>query len=140
MAALTPEQELQLGSADLRFLLERQGIEAVHQRKLFTSGIDTLDKFSAFATGEPDLFKVLKDEFTLDPTANLKARGQVASFRGSLEGFEDACPKAGRSGSRAGHSGMGETHTHLRVHHASPGIHKISWYDGRKGHSIKRIP
>ena len=51
MAVLTPEQELQLGSADLRFLLERQGIEAVHQRKLFTSGIDTLDKFSAFATG-----------------------------------------------------------------------------------------
>ena len=80
MAALTPEQELQLGSADLRFLLERQGIEAVHQRKLFTSGIDTLDKFSAFATGEPDLFKVLKDEFSLDPTENLKARGQVASF------------------------------------------------------------
>ena len=77
---LTPEQELELGSPDLRFLLERQGVEAVHQRKLFKSGIDTLDKFSAFATGEPDLFQVLKDEFSLDPAANLKARHQVASF------------------------------------------------------------
>ena len=28
---LTPEQELELGSPDLRFLLERQGVEAVHR-------------------------------------------------------------------------------------------------------------
>lgn len=71
---------LDRGSSDLRFLLQRQGIEDGHQRKLFTAGVDTLDKFSAFATGEPDLFAVLKDEFGLDPSASLAARGQVASF------------------------------------------------------------
>ena len=71
---------LERGSSDLRFLLLRQGIEDDHQRKLFTAGVDTLDKFSAFATGEPDLLTVLKEEFGLDPSASLAARGQVASF------------------------------------------------------------
>ena len=71
---------LERGSSDLRFLLLRQGIEDDHQRKLFTAGVDTLDKFSAFVTGEPDLLAVLKDEFGLDPSASLAARGQVASF------------------------------------------------------------
>lgn len=68
------------GSSDLRFLLQRQGIDDDHQRTLFSAGVDTLDKFSAFATGEADLLAVLKDEFRLDPTAGLAARGQVASF------------------------------------------------------------
>ena len=71
---------LERGCSDLRFLLLRQGIEDDHQRKLFTAGVDTLDKFSAFATGEPDLLTVLKEEFGLDPSASLAARGQVASF------------------------------------------------------------
>ena len=78
--AMAVPDPLDRGSSDLRFLLQRQGIEDDHQRKLFTAGVDTLDKFSAFATGEPDLFAVLKDEFGLDPSASLAARGQVASF------------------------------------------------------------
>ena len=71
---------LTLGSADLRFLLQRQGIDDDHLRKLFSAGVDSMDKFSAFASGEEDLLSVLKDEFRLDPATNLATRGQVASF------------------------------------------------------------
>ena len=48
-----------------------------------SAGVDTLDKFSAFTTGEADLLTVFKEGFQLDATANLAARGQVrqvASF------------------------------------------------------------
>ena len=71
---------LTLGSADLRFLLQRQGIDDDHLRKLFSAAVDSMDKFSAFASGEEDLLSVLKDEFRLDPATNLATRGQVASF------------------------------------------------------------
>ena len=71
---------LTLGSADLRFLLQRQGIDDDHLRKLFSAGVDSMDKFSAFASGEEDLLSVLKDEFRLDPATSLATRGQVASF------------------------------------------------------------
>ena len=73
-------EPLDLGSSDLRFLLQCQRIEDDHQRKLFSAGVDTLDKFSAFATGEPDLLAALKDEFGLDSSASLASRGQMASF------------------------------------------------------------
>ena len=71
---------LALGAADLRFLLQRQGIDDDHLRRLFSAGVDSMDKFSAFASGEEDLLSVLKDEFRLDPATNLATRGQVASF------------------------------------------------------------
>ena len=34
---------LTLGSADLRFLLQRQGIDDDHLRKLFSAGLDSMD-------------------------------------------------------------------------------------------------
>ena len=71
---------LALGAADLRFLLQRQGVDDDHLRRLFSAGVDSMDKFSAFASGEEDLLSVLKDEFRLDPATNLATRGQVASF------------------------------------------------------------
>ena len=51
----SPRTHWILALVTLGFLLQRQGIEDAHQRKLFAAGVDTLDKFSAFATGEPDL-------------------------------------------------------------------------------------
>ena len=54
---------LALGAADLRFLLQRQGVDDDHLRRLFSAGVDSMDKFSAFASGEEDLLSVLlKDE------------------------------------------------------------------------------
>ena len=60
---------LTLGSADLRFLLQRQGIDDDHLRKLFSAGVDSMDKFSAFASGQEDLFP--------DPRADPKSRSAV---------------------------------------------------------------
>ena len=80
-----------------------------------------MDKFSAFATGEPDLFQVLKDEFSLDPTANLKARGQVASFVAAWKASKTRVQEAGGSRGGARYPGMDKTH------HASASLRKDSW-------------
>ena len=71
---------LNLGSADLRFLLSSRNLDELSQAKLFENGIDTLAKFAAFVTSEDEMTRVLKASFGLDPESSLKVRGQVASY------------------------------------------------------------
>ena len=48
------------------------------QCELYQNGIDSIAKFAASATDEADLKQMLKDSFSIDPSASLKLRAQAA--------------------------------------------------------------
>ena len=79
---LTPEEKaaaLPKGSADLRYLLERNDVSADVMAAWFHAGVVSLEKFANIAKNVEDLAQVLKDHLGLDPTASLADRVMVAA-------------------------------------------------------------
>ena len=69
---------LALGGSELRFLLVHHKVSDEIQCELYQNGIDSIAKFAASATDEADLKQMLKDSFSIDPSASLKLRAQAA--------------------------------------------------------------
>ena len=67
-------KKLALGGSELRFLLVHHKVSDEIQ----CDGIDSIAKFAASATDEADLKQMLKDSFSIDPSASLKLRAQAA--------------------------------------------------------------
>lgn len=81
--ALTAEQEaaaLKKGSADLKFLFDRNEVPQAVAAKWFHSGVTTLEKFANIAKDVEDLGAVLKAHMDIDPDRALEERVQVASI------------------------------------------------------------
>ena len=71
-------KRLALGGSELRFLLVHHKVSDEIQCELYQNGIDSIAKFAASATDEADLKQMLKDSFSIDPSASLKLRAQAA--------------------------------------------------------------
>ena len=54
------------GSAELSFLLEREGVDTGFSEKLFAEGVDTVGKFAALVDDQTELRELLKTEFGMD--------------------------------------------------------------------------
>ena len=67
-------KKLALGGSELRFLLVHHKVSDEIQCELYQNGIDSIAKFAASATDEADLKQMLKDSFSIDPSASLKLR------------------------------------------------------------------
>ena len=92
-------KRLALGGSELRFLLVHHKVSDEIQCELYQNGIDSIAKFAASATDEADLKQMLKDSFSIDPSASLKLRAQGGRRRGGLENRYSArrAPGGGRS-------------------------------------------
>jgi uncharacterized membrane protein YgcG len=82
MAIVVPELEkatliAQAGS-DLKFLLDREGVDIELQVKLFFVGVSSVKQFSAFAEDKADLRKSLKTNFEVDPDTDIRSRVAIA--------------------------------------------------------------
>ena len=71
---------LQAASADLKFLLSKEGVSVLNQAKVYHIGIIKMQLFSTFVSDEKDLRVVLKDNLELDPATDVACRVQVAAF------------------------------------------------------------
>ena len=81
--AVTADEQvaaIESASADLKFLLSREGVSILNQAKIFHVGIQSMQLFSTFVTDEADLRDMLKTELELDPATRIADRVQVASF------------------------------------------------------------
>jgi hypothetical protein len=82
MAIVVPEADRanligQAGS-DLKFLLDREGVDIELQVKLFFIGVSSIKQFAAFAEDKADLRKSLKLNFEVDPDTDIRARVVIA--------------------------------------------------------------
>ena len=75
------KEALEKGSSDLRFILEKNGVDNFLQACLFHSGITTVPLFAAIAKDVTDLKQLVKDEFGVDSTAGLVDRVRVANLQ-----------------------------------------------------------
>lgn len=73
------EAALKLGSADLKYLLAREGVDEKLQGAFFSVGITTLAKFSTIVDTAAEFKKMLKEDFALDAAADLQTRVRVAA-------------------------------------------------------------
>ena len=79
---LTEEQQaaaLKRGSADLKFLFDRNEVPAEVAAKWYHSGVTTLEKFANIAKDVDDLVEVLKAHLDIDQSRTLEERVQVAA-------------------------------------------------------------
>ena len=84
MAIVVPEHEkanliAQAGS-DLKFLLDREGVDIELQVKLFFVGVSSVKQFAAFAEDKADLRKSLKVNFEVDPDTDIRERVEIAKI------------------------------------------------------------
>ena len=80
---LSPEETaaaLRAASAELSFLLDREGVGSIYQAHLYRTGITSINKLAAFASDITDLKSVLKSSLDLDPAVGMAERVQVAAF------------------------------------------------------------
>lgn len=82
VAVTAAEQQaaLEKASADLKFLLSKEGVSVLNQAKIFHVGITTMQLFSTFVSDEKDLRDMLKVNLELDPSQDIAHRVQVAAF------------------------------------------------------------
>jgi hypothetical protein len=66
--------------SDLKFLFDRENVEKDVQSKFYYIGVLTVNHFAAFADDKTELKKVLKDNFNLDPSANIVTRVNVGKI------------------------------------------------------------
>ena len=74
------ETALESGSAELRFLFNKEEVPDAVQALFFSIGIKTIARFASVAQDIEDLKTLLKDEFGLDAKADVSSRVIVASL------------------------------------------------------------
>ena len=67
-------------TADLKFLLSKEGVSVLNQAKVYHVGIINIQLFSTFVSDEKDLREFLKTNLELDPATDVASRVQVAAF------------------------------------------------------------
>jgi hypothetical protein len=82
MAIVVPELEkanlIEQAGSDLKFLLDREGVDIDLQVKLFFIGVSSVKQFAAFAEDKADLRKSLKVNFEVDPDTDIRSRVAIA--------------------------------------------------------------
>ena len=79
--ALSPEQitlAMSSANADLKFLMDREGVSLNIQSQLYHAGVVKTQQFAAFVADVDELRKTLKEDFNLDPTGNLANRIELS--------------------------------------------------------------
>ena len=71
---------LELGSSDLKFLLEKQDVDNDLQALLYHVGVRTIPVLATFASSVAELKTIVKDEFGVDPSASIQSRVRVANL------------------------------------------------------------
>ena len=61
------EAAVAAASADLKFLLQRQGVVGDNQLLFYHHGIVSMEKFANLAKDRDDMIKVIKDQWAIDP-------------------------------------------------------------------------
>ena len=81
--ALSAEQidaAMGAASADLKFLMDRESVSKNMQSNLYHTGVVNTRQFAAFVSDADELRKTMKDDFGLDPTANLPNRIELSKI------------------------------------------------------------
>ena len=71
---------LELGSSDLKFLLEKQDVDNDLQALLYHVGVRTIPVLATFASSVAELKTIVKDEFGVDPSSSIQSRVRVANL------------------------------------------------------------
>ena len=80
MGAAAMESMMASAMPDLKFLLDREGVAAEMQAKIYEAGILNMRQFAAFASDSDDLRKSLKEDFGLDPAAGLPTKIAISKI------------------------------------------------------------
>ena len=82
MAIVVPElgraNLIEQAGSDLKFLLDREGVDIELQVKLFFVGVSSVKQVATFAEDKADLRKSLKVNFEMDPDTDIKSRIAIA--------------------------------------------------------------
>jgi hypothetical protein len=65
-------------SSDLKFLLDREGVDEDFQAKLYHVGVANVKQFAAFAKDRADLKKITRESFEIDADADIQSRVKVS--------------------------------------------------------------
>ena len=71
---------MEKGDSELKFLLDRNKVDADIQAMLYHSDVTSLGIFVTFVKGSDELREVLKDSFGIDSAASLSNRVRVANL------------------------------------------------------------
>ena len=71
---------MEKGGSELKFLLERNKVDAELQAFLYHSEVTTLGVFVSFVKDSDELKQVVKDSFDIDATSSLANRVRVANL------------------------------------------------------------
>ena len=104
MATIVDVPEVETVAPDLKFLIDREGVNLEMQTKFYTAGIVNLRQFAAFCPSVDELRKSLLKDFGIDPESGLPAKGPHIQDRGGLGGCQGSLNKACR-----GRGGCGNT-------------------------------
>ena len=74
------EAAVAAASADLKFLLQRQGVVGDNQLLFYHHGIISMEKFANLAKDRGDRIKVIKDHWAIDPDNSLEERVQMSAI------------------------------------------------------------
>ena len=74
------EAAVAAASADLKFLLQRQGVVGDNQLLFYHHGIISMEKFANLAKDRGDMIKVIKDHWAIDPDNSLEERVQMSAI------------------------------------------------------------
>ena len=78
MAIVVPAEQVaalwKSAGSDLKFLLDREGVDTDTQSKFYFVGVLTIRQFAAFVDDKKELRDVLKESFELDPKASIPTR------------------------------------------------------------------
>ena len=67
-------------NSDLKFLLDREGVDEDFQAKLYHVGVVNVKQFVAFAEDRADLRKITKDNFEIDMDVDMASRVKVSKI------------------------------------------------------------
>jgi hypothetical protein len=67
-------------SSELKFLLDREGVEDDFQAKLFHIGVTTIRQFAVFAEDRGDIKALVKNNFEIDADADIASRVKVSKI------------------------------------------------------------
>ena len=67
-------------NSDLKFLLDREGVDEDFQAKLYHVGVVNVKQFAAFAEDRADLRKITKDNFEIDMDVDMASRVKVSKI------------------------------------------------------------
>ena len=84
------EAAMEAGTSELKFLLDRHGVDTDLQALLFHSKIVTMNTLATIVSKPEELRELVKDEFGIDSASNLQSRVKVANL---VVAWDAACAR-----------------------------------------------